>query len=332
MRAHADGQEFAYLSMFVKPDALQVSHGDNNLEQIYHQYSSQNPPLLQRHALRQLHSDDMLNSYSDRESDHASNIGLETLDESDMTQQDEIEDSDPQSDTLTSNQPSRSSMTPLTISGTTRLQMHQSDNASPSLEHSSATPGEDVQRLMIMLRKIVTQYDIQSMADVPCRAHAHWMAEWLEQIAEHNENFKYYCIDTNDIILKAVKERVGMTVDSKFVLRRFWKVGLPRVDMVFSWAGLDNMKHENVLRYIHKLSKTGRKHKLILLGSHSGSLLESANSEKIAAFTAGGTPINLRRRPFYMSKPMRIIDELSKDGNDKQLYIYRPWNMFPRDT
>ncbi|KAI0561560.1 hypothetical protein FGB62_77g025 [Gracilaria domingensis] len=129
---------------------------------------------------------------------------------------------------------------------------------------------------------------------------------------------------------RKLQERVGLTVDSKYVKRKFWKEGLPNVDLVFSWAGLDNMKEGNVLRYLQKLSKSGKKHKLVMLGNHAGSLAKNGDVEKIARFTAEGKPLNFRRKPFNLVKPMRMIRDLAIDGNDKQLYLYKPWEMFPK--
>ncbi|PXF39778.1 hypothetical protein BWQ96_10513 [Gracilariopsis chorda] len=40
--------------------------------------------------------------------------------------------------------------------------------------------GEDVDRFMMMLKKLISQYDVRSMADVPCREHSHWMSNSLK--------------------------------------------------------------------------------------------------------------------------------------------------------
>ncbi|PXF45601.1 hypothetical protein BWQ96_04606 [Gracilariopsis chorda] len=329
---HRNGQEYTYLSMFLRPDSKQSKGGDDNLEQIYRQFSFHGDTKPPRKASRQLHS----NKEDDDEDGAHSNEGFGAMDESDMADQEEVEEDFP-SKAPEQEQSSRSALDSDGIKVRKQLENHQSTS---ERSENTDTPedldaiadrfGEDVDRLMMMLKKLVSQYDIRSMADVPCRAHSHWMSDFLETIAEHNENFKYYCVDTNNKILQAVQKRVGMTVDAKYIKRKFWKEGLPKVDLVFSWSGLDNMKEGNVMRYLHKLGGSGRKHKLIMLGSHSGALARSGSAEEIARFTADGEPHNFRRKPFYLAKPMRIIGDLGKDGNDKQLYVYKPWEMYPK--
>lgn len=184
--------------------------------------------------------------------------------------------------------------------------------------------GENLERLQSMLRKIIRTYDIQSMADIPCRAHAHWMPLFLETLSEERENFKYYCVDTSKEVLKSVKESVTGPKNKKFVLRRFWQEALPKADLVFSWAGLDNMQSKNVAKYLERLSNTGENHKIIAVGTHGGELKKHGTSTLIKRFTAGGTPINVREAPFRLKKPLRVIRDLSTQGNDKKLYLYKP--------
>lgn len=197
-------------------------------------------------------------------------------------------------------------------------------------ERESHRNGEDIQRLSSMLMKLLKQYKITSLADVPCRAHSHWMPIFLKHVAKRRkEAFRYYCVDTNREVLRTIKKRVGRSVSAKFVLSKFWRESLPKADVVFSWGGLDNMREENVVRYIQKLANSGGRHQLIMIGSHSGKLEKEGSTDAIARYTLGGRPINLRREPFGLKRPMRIVGALSKGGNDKQLYIYKPHEMMP---
>lgn len=191
--------------------------------------------------------------------------------------------------------------------------------------------GEDLKRLSMMLMKIIKQYKVKSLVDVPCRAHSHWMPIFLSHIAQSKlkKYFKYYCVDTNKAILKIIKGRSDSEINSKFILKRFWTESLPSADVVFSWSGLDNMKEENVVKYLEQLSVS--KHKLVLLGSHSGQLEKEGSTEQISHFTLGGKPLNFRREPFKLAKPMRIVGDLSTEGNDKQLYVYEPKGMMQSD-
>lgn len=190
--------------------------------------------------------------------------------------------------------------------------------------------GENIQRLSTMLMKIIRQYDVKSLVDAPCRAHAHWMPIFLEHLverAEDDEPFRYICVDSSRAVLKELKRRVPGGVAARFLVKRFWEEELPKGDLVFSWSGLDNMKQKNVLKYVQKLATSRDRHELVVLGSHSGELAKKGSLEKIARFTFGGVPINFRKEPFFLAKPMRIVSEVSTEGNDKQMYIYKPTGM-----
>lgn len=193
--------------------------------------------------------------------------------------------------------------------------------------------GEDIKRLSMMLMKIIKQYHVKSIVDVPCRAHAHWMPIFLQHVVEQakdKEALNYICVDSSGTILKELKRRTPKGVTATFLVRRFWEEGLPKGDLVFSWAGLDNMKQKNVLKYVRNLSTSGKRHMLVILGSHSGELAKKGTPERIARFTFGGKPINFRGKPFFLAKPMRIIGEVSSEGNDKQMYIYEPWSILSK--
>jgi hypothetical protein len=184
--------------------------------------------------------------------------------------------------------------------------------------------GEDIQRVSYMLFRIIHQYKVTSMVDVPCRAHAHWMHLFLDHAEKEIPKFQYYCVDTNRKVLKAVKKQKHPLPNRQFVLKQFWREALPEADIVFSWGGLENMKEENVYKFL-KLVASSKKHKYILIGSHTeGSRVvrKSMKGQKLLP-----KPMNIRKAPFSLHKPMRVISELSVNGVKKQLYMYKPENM-----
>lgn len=196
--------------------------------------------------------------------------------------------------------------------------------------------GENINRLVSMLTKLIKQYHIRTLIDVPCRAHAHWMhlvlAETMES-AQSESKLQYVCVDTNHNVLTELRQRLaerGLIHGTHFTVRKFWSEPLPKGDLVFSFAGLDNMEKGHVSAFFHILAHSQGRHKLVALGSHSGELVKSGNAEKIARFTAFGYPINVREPPFNLLRPIRIIKVVSTDGNDKQMYLYFPEKMLSR--
>lgn len=196
--------------------------------------------------------------------------------------------------------------------------------------------GENIDRLVFMLTKLIKQYHIQTLIDVPCRAHAHWMHHVLKETMANQRlalNFQYVCVDTNHNVLTELRRRLierGLSRNTRFVVRKFWKEPLPKGDLVFSFSGLDNMHKDHVRGFFEILGHSKGRHKLVVLGSHTGQLAKTGNTEKIARFTSFGYPINVREAPFGLHKPIRIIKVVSIEGNDKQMYVYFPEKMLSR--
>jgi hypothetical protein len=182
---------------------------------------------------------------------------------------------------------------------------------------SRVKDGEDIKRVSFMLMRILQQYKIKSFVDVPCRAHASWMHNFLSHALMKIPDLRYICVDTNREILKAVRQRVGEGVNARFVLRQFWTDQLPKADLVFSWSGLDGMRRENVVKFMMKVANSDR-HKYFIVGSHG---MDSRTAQSKA------TPINVRQAPFNLPQPMRVISQVSVGSVKKQMYIYKPDGM-----
>jgi hypothetical protein len=177
--------------------------------------------------------------------------------------------------------------------------------------------GEDIKRVSYMLMKILKQYKAQSMVDVPCRAHASWMHKFLVHVEQEIPDFKYFCVDSNQELLQAVKLRVKGKANAKFIARQFWLEKLPRADLVFSWSGLEKMKEENVLKFFRNVGTSDR-HKYVILGNHmKGSKLLKKKA----------TAMNVRKSPFLLTQPMRVVSKLSVDPVRKQMYVYKADEM-----
>lgn len=333
--AHSPGQEYTYLNMFLRTDSSALAHlSDEHVSTSALASSRINAPFQTR--ARELRGRRLL--HEQHESDEQEEQEEHEEHEEKEPQEDPQDGTDGGGDTgdaddETVELPGKSvrAVEPddeaMEMEGEKKKAAHQNEVKHSDFQGiSQEKDGEDLKRLSKMLMKVIKKYNIKSMADVPCRAHSTWMPTFLRHIAEDNPKFKYYCVDTNRAVLKAMRKRVTANIEADFVLRKFWKGKVPQADLLFSWSGLDNMKTVNVQSYLQHVG-TERRHKLMLIGSHSGSLVRSSEGEKIARFSAGGSPINVREEPFLLKRPMRIISDLSKDGNDKQLYIYKPAEM-----
>eukprot|EP00177_Eucheuma_denticulatum_P004394 GFKZ01007984.1.p1 GENE.GFKZ01007984.1~~GFKZ01007984.1.p1 ORF type:complete len:381 (+),score=64.33 GFKZ01007984.1:492-1634(+) len=357
-RAHLPGQEFQYLSLFVRPEAPQ-GYTSSQLRRLSRQYARQsemgrilnlpNRKLLDVETGKDEveNSKDEDNNMDSRQRSHPEEWTMRQMTDSETNEAEPEDDADASTvdDTEAGageddveeeeekNEQERDS-------APGQRELLQNTRASLQLKGEAGRPqeegvlarrnGENVTQLSSMLMKIIRQYNVRSMLDVPCRAHAHWMPGFVRELRRTRgmEGFKYMCVDTNREVLKEMKKRIGDgSMSTKYIMKRFWEDPLPKADLVFSWAGLDNMREGNVVKYVEKLASSRRRHKLVLLGSHSGSLEVKGGQEKIARFTLGGKPINFRKKPFYLAKPMRVVEGVSVAGNDKKLFVYRPDEM-----
>lgn len=185
--------------------------------------------------------------------------------------------------------------------------------------------GHNITRLSHMLYRVIEQYKIRSMVDIPCRSHSRWMGKLLEHIkGKDGESFVYYCVDSSPKILELAESRMPTLshVSANYILRKFWKLPMPRADLVFAWEGLEKMKTANVNTMLEQIIRDGRQ-KYLLVGS-SPSVKKNSN----------GYILNIRRAPFSYGLPKRIFkelgDELDLKHPEKQMYLYATAEMVKR--
>lgn len=324
---HKRGDEFSYLSMFLERDDMNAKLDYQSLSRIYLRAGLQ--PSEEKRSFQYTYKETP-NTPLFTVSPPSPLLSIKTETETDGNTEDTTtsETDDKASNTEDNN----TGKTKGSSSSTWKKSNDGNDNKDATASMLALRRGEDKARLTEMLVKLIRQNDIHSIVDVPCRAHMHWMPDVLLQVP----GVRYICVDTNGQVLRSVKERLvsfDIQNGARFTMRKFWREFLPKGDLVVSWAGLDNMKREHVIDYLRLLSRSGPNgkalHKLVVLGSHSGELEKSGNTDKIAAFTSYGSSINVRKEPFSLGRPSRIIKQVATNDNDKQILVYSPDNMFP---
>lgn len=191
--------------------------------------------------------------------------------------------------------------------------------------------GENITKVTYMLFKLIREYKIKSMIDVPCRGHLKWMSHVLERVDYDEPEFHYFCMDTNEEVLKTAKARVGDLGNAKFVNKKFWKVGLPKADLLFAWSGLHKMRKESIYKMLKKVVKK-KSTKYVLIGNYPDAKddeAEDENEEKAKERdTEEDLHYNLRKHPFKFERPMRIISKLTEgDVPNKQMLMYETTKM-----
>lgn len=181
--------------------------------------------------------------------------------------------------------------------------------------------GHNMSRVSHMLYKAIQQHKITSMVDIPCRSHSRWMGQLLQHLpSKHGKPFQYYCVDSSEAILELAQTRLPPLrhVSTEFILRAFWKLPMPKADLVFAWEGLEKMKKGNVLSLFNLLLK-GKRHKYLLVGSSP------------SVKNAVGAVLNVRKSPFSFNLPKRIYKQLavtrSRQYPEKHMYLYEIADM-----
>lgn len=360
VNGHKRGEEFSYLSMFLERDD---NNSELDLDSLYRTYAkagtkefSRKRRKLQNNPVAPEKKKPIFSGEPVSASDSDGDNSGDTKKDDDKDKDNKDKDSNNNSDVETSSSSSSSD------ESTDKKKNKDSSDSSSSSSNDSTTSsssdddddnnvhndvndisasdlaekhGEDIERLTSMLSKLIKQYDVKSIVDVPCRAHAHWMPGVLSSVGA---SVNFICVDPSNKVLDSVRERLekknvteGRNV--RYVQRKFWGEGLPKGDLVVSWSGLDNMDTAHVAKYLRRLGsrKEAGKHKLIVIGSHSGELQKSGDLDKIARFTSYGTPINVRRPPFNLARPARIIKQVATNGNDKQMYVFFQDKLFSEE-
>lgn len=145
------------------------------------------------------------------------------------------------------------------------------------------------------------------------------MGPFLASLPPRDPPLRYFCVDPSPTILQLAESRAPPLrgVSANYILRKFWRLPMPRADLVFVWGGLAEMHVENVESFLKIVGEGGR-HRLMLVGSMPG----VRNGE-------GG--FNVRRKPFGYGLPKRIFKKLavtdSLDGPEKHMYLYETADM-----
>lgn len=358
VHGHKRGEEFSYLSMFLERDE---NNSELDLDSLYRTYAKAGTKEFSRRR-RKLHnnpgggttttekkkpifSGEPSSSTTTTSDNNGDNGDTNKKDDKDKDNNDDNnnnndEDSSSSDNSSSSDKNDKSNDNQDTSDSSSSTSSDNNDTDDTHVNDISASDlaekhGEDIERLSSMLTKLIKQYDVKSIVDVPCRAHAHWMPKVLSSI---DTSVQFMCVDPSNKVLDSIKDGLDQKNftdgrNIRYVQRKFWGEGLPKGDLVVSWAGLDNMDSAHVAKYLRRLGsrKEAGKHKLIVIGTHSGELQRNGDLDKIARFTSYGTPINVRRPPFNLARPMRIIKQVATNGNDKQMYVYFQDKLFSED-
>lgn len=195
-------------------------------------------------------------------------------------------------------------------------------------------------RLSYMLYRLVITTGATSLLDVPCTSHAAWMPPLLERLDFEVPGFEYTCMDVSGELPRAAGAVVSRLASATVVLNTsYWAADsppLPRVDLVWSWGGLEGLFLDDAYTFFQRVHASGS-HRLAVGNWPRLNNVVVGGGGHYHGRAALGRPLppamNLRGSPFLFGQAERVIggldDSEANSGNTvegrptrKQLLVY----------
>ncbi|MDR2692398.1 MAG: class I SAM-dependent methyltransferase [Dysgonamonadaceae bacterium] len=178
-------------------------------------------------------------------------------------------------------------------------------------EESKSGGGSTI-KSTVMIRKhlplIIERYAIRSMLDVPCGDY-NWM-----RVVE-----KKCCYIGGDIVPELIEnnQKLYASDSVQFKMIDITKDALPAVDLIFCKDCLQHISNANVYKALWNFKNSGSKY--LMVTSYPKTWLNHDIED------GDYRPLNLRKLPFRLPKPLLSVRELYSYGNesDKTMYLYK---------
>lgn len=183
------------------------------------------------------------------------------------------------------------------------------DNESVSGQGSNLPQTEEIRKL---LPKIIEDYKVKTMIDIPC-GDFYWMSKVnLEQLDN------YIGADLVKELIEETNKKYG---DNKreFIVLDLTKDKLPKVDLIFVRDCLVHLSYDLIFQSIEQMKKSGSKYLLTTTFPD-----RTINYDIVPGFWR---PLNLELPPFNFPKPVKIINEKCTQNkgkySDKSLALWK---------
>jgi len=167
---------------------------------------------------------------------------------------------------------------------------------------------EQTKAIRAALPRIVANYHVQTMLDIPCGDFS-----WMRTL---DLSLDYSGADVVEDIVVGNRSSFGGEK------RRFTKLDittdpLPRVDLIFCRDCLFHFSFDDVFRALSNMSESGSELALITTNT--------AVEKNRNIVTGEWRPLNLQRLPFSLPAPICLVDELCPDPahRDKHMGLWR---------
>lgn len=205
---------------------------------------------------------------------------------------------------------------------------------------SDVTTHTNLTRLSYMLYRLVITTGATSLLDVPCTSHSAWMPPLLERLDFEVPGFQYTCMDVSGELPRAAGAAVSRLASATVILNTsYWAADsppLPRVDLVWSWGGLEGLFLDDAYTFFHRVHASGSRRLAVGNWPRLNNVVVGGGGHYHGR-PALGRPLppamNLRGSPFLFGQAERVIggldDAEANSGNTiegrptrKQLLVY----------
>jgi hypothetical protein len=176
---------------------------------------------------------------------------------------------------------------------------------------SHSGPGSDLEqtrKVRHSLQKVIAQYDIKTLLDVPC-------GDWFWMKETDLSSVQYTGGDIVEEIISRNQKYAGDQVSFQFL--DLLEPEIPAHDLVFCRDCLVHFSYRDVCRALENLKKSGSHY--LLTTTFPGRV----NYDII---TGNWRPLDLQAEPFNLSEPIQLINEGCTEGNgsyaDKSLALW----------
>jgi hypothetical protein len=162
--------------------------------------------------------------------------------------------------------------------------------------NSVSGPGSDLQsgsvrQSNIALSQVLRDYDIQSIADVPC-GDFNWMPHFLAE----NPQLKY---TGYDIVPMLIKKNQNAHKNRRFILIDITRTAPERVDLLFSKDLVNHLLERDVWRAVANMVRSRATYVMI-----TSNAVSEANEELMENFGGASRTLNLQTAPFNFPPPL----------------------------
>ncbi|GAB0495497.1 hypothetical protein MMPV_006799 [Pyropia vietnamensis] len=205
---------------------------------------------------------------------------------------------------------------------------------------SDVATNTNVTRLSYMLYRLVITAGATSLLDVPCTSHLAWMPPLLERLDFEIPGFEYTCMDASGELPPAAGAAFSRLASATVLLNTtYWALDappLPRVDLVWSWGGLEGLSLDDAYTFFQRVHASGSRRLAVGNWPRLNNVVIGGGGHYHGR-PALGRPLppamNLRGSPFLFGQAERVIggldDSEANSGNTvegrptrKQLLVY----------